>query len=223
MTIFDIMGPIMVGPSSSHTAGAVRIGLIARKLLGSAPIGAELTLHGSFAATGSGHGTDRALIAGLLGLEPDDPRIPQSFELAEEAGLSFHFRHGVLKDAHPNSVQIRAMDQDLHRIAVVAASLGGGRIQVSSVDGIRTVFSGEKNTLIIRNEDRVGEVAAVSNTLSAYNVNIASMQLYRNARGSDAIITIESDESITPATVERIRAYPGIKSVTYLDVGGGGE
>ena len=146
MTIFDIMGPIMVGPSSSHTAGAVRIGLIARKLLGSAPIGAELTLHGSFAATGSGHGTDRALIAGLLGLEPDDPRIPQSFELAEEAGLSFHFRHGVLKDAHPNSVQIRAMDQDLHRIAVVAASLGGGRIQVSSVDGIRTVFFPAKKT-----------------------------------------------------------------------------
>ena len=122
MTIFDIMGPIMVGPSSSHTAGAVRIGLITRRLLGSQPIGAELTLHGSFAATGSGHGTDRALIAGLLGMEPDDPRIPQSYELAEEENLTFRFCNGVLKDAHPNSVQIRAMDRDFKRITVVAVS-----------------------------------------------------------------------------------------------------
>ncbi len=220
MTLFDIMGPIMVGPSSSHTAGAVRIGLITRKLLGGMPIGAELTLHGSFAATGSGHGTDRALIAGLLGMEPDDPRIPQSFELAEEAGLSFHFRNGILKDAHPNSVQIRAMDQNLQRITVVAASLGGGRIRVSSVDGMPAAFSGEKNTLIVRNEDRIGRVAAIANLLTAGQVNIASMQLFRGAKGGDEIMIIESDAPIPATTIEAIRACDGVNHITYLDVGG---
>lgn len=221
MTLFDIMGPIMVGPSSSHTAGAVRIGLITRRLLGSQPIGAELTLHGSFAATGRGHGTDRALIAGLLGMEPDDPRIPQSFALAEEAGLTFQFRHGVLKDAHPNSVQIRAMDKNLKRITIVAASLGGGRVKVTSVDGLPAAFTGEKNTLVIRNEDRVGEVAAMANALSDNNVNIASMQLYRDAKGGEALMVIESDETISPSTIERIRQVDGILSVTYMDLGGG--
>ena len=220
MTIFDIMGPIMVGPSSSHTAGAVRIGLITRRLLGSQPIGAELTLHGSFAATGSGHGTDRALIAGLLGMEPDDPRIPQSYELAEEENLTFRFCNGVLKDAHPNSVQIRAMDRDFKRITVVAASLGGGRIKVTSVDGLPAVFSAEKNTLIIRHQDRVGQVAVIVDLLSACNVNIASMQLFRTAQGGEAILIIESDDPIAPAAVEIIRQRDGFERVIYLETGG---
>lgn len=220
MTIFDIMGPIMVGPSSSHTAGAVRIGLITRKLLGSQPIGAELTLHGSFAATGSGHGTDRALIAGLLGMEPDDHRIPQSFEVAEEENLTFQFHNGVLKDAHPNSVQIRAMDSNFKRITVVAASLGGGRIKVTSVDGLPAAFSAEKNTLIIRHRDRVGQVAAIADLLSACNVNIASMQLFRGSKGGEAIMIIESDESISPAAVGIIRHRDGFERVIYLDMGG---
>ncbi|MBU5435938.1 L-serine ammonia-lyase, iron-sulfur-dependent subunit beta [Pseudoflavonifractor sp. MSJ-37] len=220
MTIFDIMGPIMVGPSSSHTAGAVRIGLICRKLLGAPPIGAELTLHGSFAATGSGHGTDRALVAGLLGMEPDDPRIPQSFEVAEDEGFSFQFRNGVLKDAHPNSVRIRVMSKDLHSITVVAASLGGGRIRVSSVDGLPAVFSGEKDTLIVRSEDRVGQVALIANMLTAGNVSIASMQLYRGAKGSYEMMIVESDDPIPRITVEALRACVGIDQVIYLDVGG---
>lgn len=220
MTLFDIMGPIMVGPSSSHTAGAVRIGLITRKLLGGEPAGAELVLHGSFAATGSGHGTDRALIAGLLGMEPDDARIPQSFVLAGQRGLAFQFRHGVLKDAHPNSVKITAQDAAGGRLTVVAASLGGGRVKFTSVDGLPAAFSGEKNTLIIRNEDRVGEVAAMANALSDNRVNIASMQLYRNVKGGEALMVVESDETISPATLERLRAVEGIRRVTYLDVGG---
>ena len=220
MTLFDIMGPIMVGPSSSHTAGAVRIGLITRKLLGGEPVGAELVLHGSFAATGSGHGTDRALIAALLGMEPDDARIPQSFALAGQRGLAFQFRHGVLKDAHPNSVKITAQDAAGGRLTVVAASLGGGRVKFTSVDGLPAAFSGEKNTLIIRNEDRVGEVAAMANALSDNRVNIASMQLYRNVKGGEALMVVESDETISPATLERLRAVEGIRRVTYLDVGG---
>lgn len=221
MTLFDIMGPIMVGPSGSHTAGAVRIGLITRKLLGSQPLGAELTLHGSFAATGTGHGTDRALIAGLLGMQPDDPRIPQSFDLADEMGLTFQFRNGVLKDAHPNSVQIRAMDHDLQRINVVAASLGGGRIGVTSVDGLPAAFSAEKNTLITRHHDRVGQVAFITDLLSSYHVNIASMQLFRGSRGGEAIMIIESDDPVSPDVLERIRQRDGFERVIYLDMGGG--
>ncbi|NCE65145.1 L-serine ammonia-lyase, iron-sulfur-dependent, subunit beta [Pseudoflavonifractor sp. 524-17] len=220
MTIFDIMGPIMVGPSSSHTAGAVRIGLVTRNLLGSQPIGAELTLHGSFAATGSGHGTDRALIAGLLGMEPDDPRIPQSYTFADQQGLTFQFSNGVLKDAHPNSVQIRAMDRNMKRITVVAASLGGGRIRVTSVDGLPAAFSAEKNTLIIRSQDRVGQVAAISNILSRSNVNIASMQLYRGAKGGNEILVLESDEPVPANVCQEIRSCDCITNVTYLEVGG---
>ncbi len=220
MTLFDIMGPIMVGPSSSHTAGAARIGLITRKLLGSQPVEAQLMLHGSFAATGRGHGTDRALIAGLLGMGPDDARIPQSFALAEEQGLSFQFRNGVLKDTHPNSVKITAVDASGGRLTVVAASLGGGRVKFTSVDGLPAAFSGEKNTLIIRNEDRVGEVAAMANALSENGVNIASMQLYRDAKGGEALMVVESDESIRPETLEHLRAVEGIRRVTYMDMGG---
>ena len=153
-------------------------------------------------------------------MEPDDARIPQSFALAGQRGLAFQFRHGVLKDAHPNSVKITAQDAAGGRLTVVAASLGGGRVKFTSVDGLPAAFSGEKNTLIIRNEDRVGEVAAMANALSDNRVNIASMQLYRNVKGGEALMVVESDETISPATLERLRAVEGIRRVTYLDVGG---
>ena len=131
MDIFEIIGPIMVGPSSSHTAGAVRIGLVARKLLARPPVRAELLLHGSFAATGRGHGTDRALVAGLLGFEPDDTRIPDSFVYAKEAGLDFRFDTVELRDAHPNSVLLRLWaEPDGKPMEVVGASIGGGRIEI---------------------------------------------------------------------------------------------
>ena len=223
MTIFDIMGPIMVGPSSSHTAGAVRIGLIARKLLGSAPIGAELTLHGSFAATGSGHGTDRALSPACWDWSLRSSHSPE----LRAGGRGGAFLPFPARGAQRRPPQFRDRSVPWTRICTASRwwrpLWGAGAFRSPLWTASAPSFPAKKNTLIIRNEDRVGEVAAVSNTLSAYNVNIASMQLYRNARGSDAIITIESDEPITPATVERIRAYPGIKSVTYLDVGGGGE
>ncbi len=221
MNIFDIIGPIMVGPSSSHTAGAVRIGRLTRQLLGGEPAEAELLLHGSFAATGRGHGTDRALIAGLLGMEPDDARIPQSFELARQRGLRFQFRSGVLQDAHPNSVQLTVEDAAGNRLTVAAASLGGGRVKFTSVDGLPAAFTGERNTLIIRNQDRVGEVAAMASALSDTGVNIAAMQLYRDTKGGEALMVVESDEPVSPATLERLRRVEGIQRVTYLDLGGG--
>ena len=218
MTIFDIMGPIMVGPSSSHTAGAARIRYLTRKLLGDEPRRAELLLHGSFAATGAGHGTDRALVAGLLGMRPDDARLPRAFELARAAGMEVSLGRTVLRGAHPNSVLLKVEDASGRRLEVTASSLGGGRVQVCAIDGLEARFTGEMPTLIIRNQDRPGMVAEVTGVLSRRKVNIAAMQLYRNMRGGLAVMVIESDQPIWAAAAEELRACPGIEQVTYLDM-----
>ncbi|MTQ97899.1 L-serine ammonia-lyase, iron-sulfur-dependent, subunit beta [Pseudoflavonifractor sp. BIOML-A6] len=218
MNLFDIMGPIMVGPSSSHTAGAVRIGLITRKLLGRPPVRAELLLHGSFAATGKGHGTDRALVAGLLGMGPDDPDIPRSFALAERAGLLVRIGSVVLRGAHPNSVLLKVEDERGNTLEVNASSLGGGRVRVNAIDGLDASFTGDYPTLIIRNEDRPGAVAEVTSILSRRKVNIATMQLYRNMRGGLAVMVMESDQDIWQEAVEELRSCPGIVRVTYLNM-----
>ena len=221
MTLFDIMGPIMVGPSSSHTAGAERIGLITRRLLGEPPVSARLLLHGSFAATGKGHGTDRALVAGLLGMAPDDPRIPRAFALAREAGMELHISTAVLRGAHPNTVLLQVRDAQGREIEVNASSLGGGRVRVNAIDGMEAAFTGDYPTLIIRNQDKPGAVAEVSAILSRRQVNIAAMQLYRDRRGGLAVMVLESDQPIWAEAVEELRASPGIVRVTYLDMEGG--
>ena len=220
MNIFDIMGPIMVGPSSSHTAGAARIGLITRHLLGSRPAAAELLLHGSFAATGKGHGTDRALVAGLLGMQPDDPRIPRAFALAREAGMELRISTAVIRGAHPNTVILRVRDREGRALEVNASSLGGGRVRVNAIDGMECTFTGDYPTLIIRNEDRPGAVAEVTSILSRRQVNIATMQLYRDRRGGLAVMVLESDQSIPAEAVEALRSAPGIVRVTYLNMEG---
>ena len=147
--IFDILGPVMVGPSSSHTAGAVRIGMVARQLFGRQPERAEVYLHGSFAATGKGHGTDRALIAGLLGMMPDDMRIPDSYEVAKDMGMDFVMKNKNIKGAHPNTAQIIMEAEGVPQMKIQAHSIGGGRICVCKLDGIDVNFSGESCTLII--------------------------------------------------------------------------
>lgn len=208
----------MVGPSSSHTAGAVRIGLITRKLLGRPPVRAELLLHGSFAATGKGHGTDKALVAGLLGMSPDDPDIPRSFLLAERAGMLVRLGSIVLRGAHPNSVLLKVEDERGNTLEVNASSLGGGRVRVNAIDGLDASFTGEYPTLIIRNEDRPGAVAEVSAILSRRQVNIATMQLYRNMRGGLAVMVLESDQDIWQEAIDELQACPGIVRVTYLNM-----
>ena len=142
MSLFDILGPVMVGPSSSHTAGAVRMGLVGRQLLGGTPATAHIVLHGSFAATGTGHGTDRALIAGLLGMEPDDGRIPMSFALARDAGMEFTFERRELRNAHPNTALLSLTAPDGSHVSLQCASTGGGRILVTALDGAEVSFSG---------------------------------------------------------------------------------
>lgn len=216
MNIYDILGPVMVGPSSSHTAGAVRIGLITRRLLGTAPVHAEISLSGSFAATGTGHGTDRALIAGLIGMQPDDIRIPDSFSFAAEAGLTFTFHKINLKDAHPNTAILRVSSADGRTLEVQAASLGGGRILVNQLDGIHVNFTGDAPTLIVHNLDKPGCVADVTSLLSRNGVNIATMQLYRNYRGGYAVMVVETDQNIAAEALELLRHLDGVTKVTYL-------
>ena len=217
MNIFDILGPVMVGPSSSHTAGAVRIGLIARRLLGGQPATAKITLSGSFAATGTGHGTDRALVAGLLGMKPDDIRIPDSFALAVEQGLAFTFDKIELKEAHPNTAILQLSTAGGRELEVQASSLGGGRIMVNKLDGINVNFNGDSPTLIVHNLDQPGHVAEVTSMLSHKSVNIATMQLYRNHRGGYAVMVIETDQDIPAEALRWLSRLEGVIKVTYLN------
>ncbi len=217
MRLTDILGPVMVGPSSSHTAGAVKIGLVARKLLGDEPIKADIFLHGSFALTGKGHGTDRALIAGLLGMHPDDLRIPESFEHAKKQGLEFSFSSITLKNAHPNTVQLKLLGKSGRTLDIIAESIGGGRIHISHIDSIEANFYCEHNTLIVHNQDVPGHVAAVTSALMQRHVNIATMQLYRSEQGGYAVMILECDEPI-PADIEQWLCHiDGIMKITIFN------
>lgn len=217
MDIFDILGPVMVGPSSSHTAGAARIGAMARTLLGEPVTEAKIHLYGSFAETGRGHGTDRALVAGLLGMKPDDLRIPSAFEEAARAGLRYTFDVISLRDAHPNTAVLELTGKGDRALTVQASSLGGGRIMVNKLDGIEVNFTGESNTLVVRNQDEFGSVAAVTSILNQLHVNVANMSVHRHKRGGDALMVIETDQHIKPKQVEFISELPGILGVTYYD------
>ena len=216
MNLYDIIGPIMVGPSSSHTAGAVRISSVARMLLGEPVRQAEILLYGSFLATGKGHGTDRALVAGLLGMAPDDIRIPDSFTFAKKAGLSFSFGEAVLTDAHPNSVELHLTGNSGKQLKLVGQSIGGSQIRIVQIDGITTDFSGNYPTLIIHNEDQPGYVAEIASHLARNRVNIASMQLYRSSRGKDAIMVLECDQEIPLEILSHLERQQGIRKVMYL-------
>ena len=217
MDIFDILGPVMIGPSSSHTAGAARIGCMARTLLGSDPVKANIYLHGSFAETGPGHGTDRALVGGLLGMQPDDLRIPFAFDEAKKAGLAFTVDTIELRDAHPNTAVISVWSADGRNLELQASSLGGGRIMVNKLDGIDVNFSGAYNTLVVRNHDENGTLAAVTTILNQLRINVANMSLCRHKRGGDALMVIETDQHIKPHQVAFLKELPGILSVTYYD------
>lgn len=219
MNIFEILGPVMVGPSSSHTAGAVRIGLMGRKLLGQRPIKAEIGMYGSFLATGSGHGTDRALVAGLLGMQPDDMRIPDSFAHAEEAGLEYSFFEAKLREAHPNSAVMKLLGEGGREMTMQASSLGGGRIMVNQIDGVAVNCTCELPTLIIYNVDEPGYVATVTSMLSKTSVNIANLSLYREKRGGTAVMVVEVDQEISKEALDWLEWQDGILKVTYINGG----
>ena len=217
LDIFDILGPVMVGPSSSHTAGAVRIGRMARTLLGGEPVKARIGLYGSFAETGQGHGTDRALVAGLLGMKPDDLDIPRSFEVAAERGLSFAFETVRLREAHPNTAVLTVEDARGKTLELQAASAGGGRIRVDRLNGVEVCFTGMFNTLIVRHQDIAGEVANVTRELADVKINIANMSLCRDRRGGDALMVIETDQRVPPVARVFISELRGVKNLTYYE------
>ena len=217
INIFDMMGPVMVGPSSSHTAGAARIGNMGRTLLGEEVARADIGLYGSFAETGFGHGTDRALLAGLLGMKPDDLRIPNAYEEANRAGMAYSFRTVELRDAHPNTALLEMTGKSGKQLTLQASSIGGGAIVVNKIDGIDVNFTGDFNTLIVRNQDESGSVAAITSILSQVHINVANMSVNRHRRGGDALMVIETDQHIKPRQVEFLSELPGILSVTYYD------
>lgn len=218
MNSFDIIGPIMVGPSSSHTAGAAKIGLIARKLLGAPVRKADIFFHGSFLATGKGHGTDKALIAGLLGFAVDDPRIPDSLRYAEESGMEYRLSGIDLGDVHPNSVKLLLSDGKDKNIELVAASVGGGAIRVTELDGLPANFSGDYPTLVVNNLDQPGHVTEITSMLGHKSINIATMQLYRSSKGGKAVIVLECDQEVPADAVRWLSRLEGILKVTYLSL-----
>jgi L-serine dehydratase len=216
MSIFDIIGPRMVGPSSSHTAGALRLGVLARGLLGQTPARARVGLHGSFATTYQGHGTDRAVAAGLLGMAPDDPRIPQSLELAREARMELVFEPVDLgPDAHPNTLLFE-LEGEGERARLVGASVGGGAVKVSEVNDHRVELTGEFDTLIVIARDVPGTTAAVTRLLADEGINIAFLEVGREKRGGEATMIVEADQPIPESVLDKARAFEWVRLAKRL-------
>ncbi len=217
MHLFDIIGPVMIGPSSSHTAGAARIGRVARRLLGAQPVQADIAFHGSFAKTYAGHGTDRAVAGGLLDFDVDDVRLRDSLALAREAGMVLRFSTVNLKNAHPNTIVIDARAVDGRRIVVQAASTGGGSIRVQSMNGLEVGFSGAENTIVIQHHDAPGVIAKVSGLIASRKMNIATMRVFRRRQGAEAVMVLEVDGRPEDALIEELHALKEIDSVTFLE------
>jgi L-serine dehydratase len=217
MNVFDIIGPVMIGPSSSHTAGALRIAAAARNILGEEPCRADIGLAGSYAKTCRGHGTDRALLAGLLGMESDDERIRDSFSIARERGLEFSFSEIKIPKSHPNTVRLFLAGCGGKECAVEGASVGGGSVLISHVNGMETSFSGNADTLIIAHHDMPGIIAEVAGLLAAHGINIGNFRLNRPHRGFEAVMVLEIDGGTVPA--DELRALPHIGNVVYLKKG----
>ncbi|SHK42521.1 L-serine dehydratase [Selenomonas ruminantium] len=199
--VFDIVGPVMIGPSSSHTAGAVRLGLMARKILGEVPAKAEINLHGSFARTYRGHGTDKALIAGILGFNPEDERIRDALAIAGEKGLDFCFQTVNLEEAHPNTAVIFLTGQSGRSVRVLGASVGGGNIIISNIDGYQVELTGQYPALITIHRDCPGVITEVTRILAHAAVNVAFMRVSRQNRGETAMMIMELDEQPAPEVI----------------------
>ena len=211
--MFDIVGPVMIGPSSSHTAGAVRLGLMAGKILGEQPVKAEIKLHGSFAQTYRGHGTDRALIAGILGFQPDDERIRNSMDIAREIGMDFSFSKVEIFEAHPNTAIIELTGVSGRRTVVTGASIGGGNINILNIDGFEVNLSGQYPAMLVIHRDVPGVINKVTWALSRFEINIAFMRLSRKSRGEEALMLLETDENVPEEVVEECKQVHNVSDV----------
>ena len=213
---FDIIGPAMIGPSSSHTAGAARLGKVARLVAGDKIKSVSFLLHGSFAKTYRGHGTDKALVAGMLGMDPWDERLRDSLQIAEEKGLEVRFLESDLGDMHPNSVKFIISKEDGTITQVVGSSIGGGNISITEIDGEALEFTGAYPTLIIKHVDEPGMVAKVTALMSNKGINIAFMKVYRSSKGETATMIFETDHMVTEAVVNEISKVAHINSIRVI-------
>jgi len=219
VSLLDIIGPVMVGPSSSHTAGACRLGLLARCLVGGTPERARVELHGSFARTGEGHGTDKAIVGGLMGFRPDDERIRDALGIAEREALDYRFEKTTLgeeNEVHPNMVRITVERGDRSAV-MVGSSLGAGRVLVTEIDGYPVEVTGSYHTIVLVAEDIPGSVARIATILSEDGINIATLRLTRKGRGGDAFMVIEVDEQPDEKVRADIRTLPWVRWAFRLD------
>ncbi|UFJ41995.1 L-serine ammonia-lyase, iron-sulfur-dependent subunit beta [Brevibacillus humidisoli] len=214
-SVFDIIGPVMVGPSSSHTAGAARIGRVARTVFGREPKRAVITFYGSFAKTYKGHGSDVATVAGILDFDTYDLRMKDSFEIAKERGIEVILRTSDEMTDHPNTSRIQLSD-DQGSLEVAGVSIGGGKIEITEINGFPLKLSGNAHTLMVLHEDRYGMIAAVSNILTKYEINIGHMEVSRRDRGDEALMVIEVDSEVGEGAVEEIEQIPHIRGVSVL-------
>jgi len=215
-SVFDVIGPVMIGPSSSHTAGAVRLGRLARAVFGEQPARAHITLHGSFASTGRGHGTDLALVAGLLGFAPDDVRIRIADEEARRAGLDVSFSEADLGEVHPNTARLELSSADGRTVTVQGSSVGGADVMLTAIDDFDVNITGELPVLVVEHRDQPGVIASVSAVLARYGVNIASMEVSRERRGARALMVIETDHEVDAAATAAVAAGSGVTEVRAI-------
>ncbi|WP_316568477.1 L-serine ammonia-lyase, iron-sulfur-dependent subunit beta [Neobacillus sp. YIM B06451] len=214
-SVFDIIGPVMIGPSSSHTAGAARIGRVARNLFGREPKWVNISLYGSFAKTYRGHGTDVALIGGLLDFDTDDPRIIQAIDLAEEKGIKLRFIEEDAITDHPNTARIIIGD-DKGELELVGISIGGGKIEITELNGFELKLSGHHPAILVVHNDRFGAIANVANVLASHQINIGHMEVSRKEKGKMALMTIEVDHNIGHHILDEIEKLPNILKVTKI-------
>lgn len=217
ISVFEVIGPNMVGPSSSHTAGAASIARLAWKMTHKKIKSVKFTLYGSFAQTYKGHGTDRALLGGMMGFETDDERIRDSFEIAEKEGIEFSFIANTIEtEVHPNTVDMEIEDVTGRKLTVRGESIGGGKVRLTRINGVKVLFTGEYHSLIVIHKDHPGVISKVTSKLGECHVNIAYLRVYRETKGGIAYMIIESDEEITQDIVDRIECNPFVKDTMLI-------
>ena len=217
ISVFDVLGPNMIGPSSSHTAGAAIIAFLAQKMISPPLVKVDFTLYGSFAKTYKGHGTDRALLGGIMGFSADDTRIRESFRIAEERGLEFSFTPNEEEtEVYPNTVDISMENEAGRKMVIRGESLGGGKVRIVRINQVKVEFTGEYSAVIVIHQDKPGVAAHITKCLSDMNINIAFMRLFRKEKGAVAYTIVESDERLPKEIGEKIRENANVHEVMIV-------
>jgi len=217
ISIFEALGPIMIGPSSSHTAGAAKLSRIAALLVDFKFSHVSFGLHGSFAKTHKGHGTDLALVAGICSIYEDDEKLSNSFEIAKKLNITYDFYQIELEDVHENSVLMTFSDNKNNKINIIGSSIGGGQIKVVKINSYETDISAKTYTLILMQKDKPGIISEISKVLSNFKINIATMKLSRTDKGKDACCIIETDTDVSATTIEKLKNIKYITNVCYIN------